>query len=245
MGVIYILTNPSFPKYVKIGYADDVEKRLRELNRTECIPFAFRLYAYYEVNERLTDLKLHDMIDKINPSLRSVDTFNGKPRKKEFYQMSKEIAYNILESIASISNTLSKLHLVEKSQVDSKEEADEIDKTTYDIPSFLANKREPVKELYNKLTEKIKVKLPTTYQEATPNYIALRNEDRHNVCEIHLYKNKLMILTKVPENPELMIGKKVPDDFLWALNYRVEIEKEEQLDTLVQILISAYNQIKK
>ena len=24
-GVIYILTNPSFPEYVKIGYADNVE----------------------------------------------------------------------------------------------------------------------------------------------------------------------------------------------------------------------------
>ena len=27
-GVIYILTTPSFPDYVKIGYADDVNKRL-------------------------------------------------------------------------------------------------------------------------------------------------------------------------------------------------------------------------
>ncbi len=25
-GVIYILTNPSFPQYVKIGYADDMKK---------------------------------------------------------------------------------------------------------------------------------------------------------------------------------------------------------------------------
>ena len=25
-GVIYILTNPSFPQYVKIGYADDLQK---------------------------------------------------------------------------------------------------------------------------------------------------------------------------------------------------------------------------
>jgi len=25
-GVIYILTNPSFPEYVKIGYAKDLEK---------------------------------------------------------------------------------------------------------------------------------------------------------------------------------------------------------------------------
>ena len=44
-GVIYILTNPSFPEYVKIGYADDIDKRLQQLNRSECIPFAFRVYA--------------------------------------------------------------------------------------------------------------------------------------------------------------------------------------------------------
>lgn len=46
-GVIYILTNPSFPEYVKIGYADDIDKRLQRLNRSECIPFAFRVYATY------------------------------------------------------------------------------------------------------------------------------------------------------------------------------------------------------
>ena len=39
-GVIYILTNPSFPEYVKIGYATDIEKRLKTLNRSETIPFA-------------------------------------------------------------------------------------------------------------------------------------------------------------------------------------------------------------
>ena len=58
-GVIYILTNPSFPDYVKIGYADDIDKRLAQLNRSECIPFAFRVYATYEVNSRLSDLRNH------------------------------------------------------------------------------------------------------------------------------------------------------------------------------------------
>ena len=76
-GVIYILTNPSFPDYVKIGYADDIDKRLKQLNRSECIPFAFRVYATYEVNSRLSDLKLHTIIDKLNPDLRSIDDFNG------------------------------------------------------------------------------------------------------------------------------------------------------------------------
>lgn len=29
-GVIYILTNPSFPDYVKIDYADDIERSLNK-----------------------------------------------------------------------------------------------------------------------------------------------------------------------------------------------------------------------
>ena len=37
-GVIYILTNPSFPEYVKIGYADDIDKRLQQLNRSSVFP---------------------------------------------------------------------------------------------------------------------------------------------------------------------------------------------------------------
>jgi len=33
-GVIYILTNPSFPEYVKIGYAKNLEQRLKQLNNS-------------------------------------------------------------------------------------------------------------------------------------------------------------------------------------------------------------------
>lgn len=29
-GAIYILTNPSFPDYVKIGYVDDIERSLNK-----------------------------------------------------------------------------------------------------------------------------------------------------------------------------------------------------------------------
>lgn len=86
-GYIYILTNPSFPDYVKLGFATNIDKRLRQLNRSECIPFAFRVYATYETPTELSDLSLHKIIDKLNPNLRSIDIFNGKPRKKEFYAM--------------------------------------------------------------------------------------------------------------------------------------------------------------
>lgn len=119
-GYIYILTNPSFPEYVKIGYATDVKARLKQLNRSECIPFAFRVYATYEVDKALTDKDLHAMIDLLNPSLRAVDTFDGKPRTKEFFEMSKEDAYKLLECIAKISGTEDGLNLVKL----TKEEQD-------------------------------------------------------------------------------------------------------------------------
>lgn len=115
-GVIYILTNPSFPEYVKIGYADDIEKRLSQLNRSECIPFAFRVYATYEVNSRLSDLKIHSIIDKLNPNLRSIDNFNGQKRIREFYAMPPEDAYAILEAIAEIHGCADKLKLAKPSE---------------------------------------------------------------------------------------------------------------------------------
>ena len=115
-GVIYILTNPSFPQYVKIGYADNVESRLKQLNNSECIPFAFRIYATYEVEERLTDLKLHALIDQFNPNLRSIDNVDGKKRVREFYAMSPEQAYSILETIAVLGGRKNRLKLWELSE---------------------------------------------------------------------------------------------------------------------------------
>lgn len=111
-GVIYVLTNPSFPEYVKIGYADNVNERLKKLNRSECIPFAFRLYAYYEVSTRLSDLKIHEMIDKLNPNLRSIEEIDGKKRVREFYAMDAEEAYSLLKSIATINGLKDNLHRV-------------------------------------------------------------------------------------------------------------------------------------
>lgn len=108
-GVIYILTNPSFPEYVKIGYATSIEQRLKQLNRSETIPFAFRVYATYETSKALTDKKLHELIDNLNPELRAIETFDGKQRTKEFYNMKPEQAYQILECIATISGTKDKL----------------------------------------------------------------------------------------------------------------------------------------
>lgn len=121
-GVIYILTNPSFPQYVKIGYADDVKERVNTLNSSSCIPFAFRLYAYYEVEKRLTDIKIHDLIDQLNPNLRAREIYNNKERKREFYAMTAEEAYKILEAIAEINglvDNLKKIDITEEQELEN------------------------------------------------------------------------------------------------------------------------------
>lgn len=137
-GVIYILTNPSFPEYVKIGYADDINRRLAELNRTECTPFAFRVYATYAVNTRLTDLKIHEMIDRINPELRSIDNINGKKRVREFYAMSAEDAYLMFEAMAEIHGTTD---LLVKIKPDKKQEEEE--ETASEVKELAREKATP------------------------------------------------------------------------------------------------------
>lgn len=127
VGYIYILKNPSFPDYIKIGYADDVYNRLKTLNDKSAVPFAFRLYAYYKVNHRLEDKTVHEIIDKLNPSLRAKDNIDGKERKREFFEMSAEDAYDILRCIAKINGLEDNLVLVEPT---AKEMEDEDEATT-------------------------------------------------------------------------------------------------------------------
>ena len=122
MGYIYIFTNPSFPQYVKIGYATDVKQRLDELNRSSAVPFAFRVYATYEVDSALSDKKLHSILDKLNPDLRSTEEVDGKKRVREFYAMSAEDAYSILEAIAEINGYTHRLKKWKATAAERKDE---------------------------------------------------------------------------------------------------------------------------
>ncbi len=94
MGYIYIMETPAKLNVVKLGYADDVSKRLSQLNGAN--PDSFHVYAIYKTADRLTDKSLHNLIDALNPNLRY-------DPHKEFYEMSAENAYKIFESIAKIN----------------------------------------------------------------------------------------------------------------------------------------------
>lgn len=100
-GYIYIMTNPALKDMVKIGYASDVETRRKQLSTT-ALPYEYEVYATYETSGNLEDKKLHRMIDNLNPDLRV-------SKNREFFVMSPEEAYELLESIATISGTVGKL----------------------------------------------------------------------------------------------------------------------------------------
>lgn len=42
-GVIYILTNKAFSNLVKIGYADDLNRRVNQLNSSDALPYPFEV----------------------------------------------------------------------------------------------------------------------------------------------------------------------------------------------------------
>lgn len=100
-GYIYIMANPALKDMVKIGFATNVEQRSQQLSTT-ALPYDYEIYATYETSGKLEDKKLHKLIDKLNPDLRV-------SKNREFFIMSPEDAYDLLETISIISNTTDKL----------------------------------------------------------------------------------------------------------------------------------------
>lgn len=100
-GYIYIMTNPCLNNMVKIGYAKDVEKRRKQLSTT-ALPYEYEVYATYETPGNLEDKKLYKLIDNLNSDLRV-------SKDREFFVMSAEDAYELLEAIAIISGSQNKL----------------------------------------------------------------------------------------------------------------------------------------
>lgn len=243
-GVIYILTNPSFPEYVKIGYADDINKRLKELNRSECIPYAFRVYAIYEVNERLKDIAIHNMIDNINPTLRAIETFDGKKRKKEFYAMTADDAYAILETIATISGTTERLRRLtpEGHEIIDEAIAAEVENSlAYSEEAFL-NKADPdIRELYYKLRGAI-TSLHGVTVEPKKLYIAFKAPK--NIADVEVQKHGLKIFINLRKG-ELNDPDEIADDVSnvghWGNgDYRVYLKENTDFDYILGLIKQSY-----
>ena len=115
MGYIYIMTNPAYDGYVKIGSTNkSVEQRRAELSNPPGVMFPFEIYAFYETPNTLEDKTLHRIIDRLNPELRV-------NKRREFYKMAPKAAYELLEGIAEITGTKDNLVLVDENDKDASQ----------------------------------------------------------------------------------------------------------------------------
>ena len=106
--VIYILTNPLYAGYIKIGYASDLNARLCSLNTGMLRDF--EPYAVYETDVKNADKSLHAIIDDLAPIVRARVVNGQKVKDKEFFKLEPEQAYELLRHIAVMTATEDKLH---------------------------------------------------------------------------------------------------------------------------------------
>ncbi len=114
-GYIYALTNESFHRdnWIKIGYAEDVSKRVKDLSNTS-VPLPYEVYCTYEI-PRIQGIKdpdklLHALITKLNPSLRISPN-------REFFEMLPWDAYDMLYAIAQMHGRTDKLTINKENSV--------------------------------------------------------------------------------------------------------------------------------
>jgi hypothetical protein len=73
MRIVYILTNPAFDKYIKIGITNNLSSRLKQLDNTS-MPLPYECYFAIEVeNANKVEKLLHEAFDKYR--VRKIESF--------------------------------------------------------------------------------------------------------------------------------------------------------------------------
>ena len=88
MKIVYILVNQSMPDLIKVGITDDLERRMKELDKTG-VPLPFECFYAVEINESLApkiEKKIHEGFD--DKRVR---------QNREFFSATPEQAKSILE----------------------------------------------------------------------------------------------------------------------------------------------------
>lgn len=170
-GYIYVLTNESFHRenWIKIGYAEDVNKRVKELSGT-AVPIPYEIYCTYEIprinGEKDPDKLVHDLIQALNPELRI-------SKNREFFELAPWDAYNMLEAIAKMHNRMDKLvkNKLNKSDQEIKSELE------CSADKLFPNGSE-IRELYVSLREILLSVDPSLEESSSRIYVAFKKKNK-------------------------------------------------------------------
>lgn len=175
-GYIYVLTNESFhmENWIKIGYAEDVNKRVKELSNTS-VPLPYDVYCTYEI-PRIQGVKdpdklLHDLINKLNPDLRIAPN-------REFFKMYPWEAYDMLYAIAQMHGRTKSLYRNLNNTFGESETEDQ----EYTVDSLFKDCCEE-DSLYNRLKRVIESIDQNLIETPLKLYVAFK-KDKKNVVSL-------------------------------------------------------------
>ena len=121
-GVIYIIVNSMLPKQSKVGYAEDAEKVVNQLNKQGMFKGAYSLYATYETAAVADDKQVYKLFATLNDDISIVEVPEGRNTTSEYYVIKPDEAYRLLLTIARISGTQDNLKKYTGSTAAVKEE---------------------------------------------------------------------------------------------------------------------------
>lgn len=166
-GYIYVLTNESFhmDNWIKIGYAEDVEKRVKELSNTS-VPLPYEVYCTYEIPRikgvKDPDKSVHDLIQSLNPNLRI-------SQNREFFELYPWDAYNMLYAIAQMHDRVDKL-VRNNNNMSGQNDINDIE---YSVEALFPNCDKPT-SLYSKIKTLILSVDKTLEESPRQNYVTFK-----------------------------------------------------------------------
>lgn len=238
-GYIYILTNQSFNRsnWIKIGYSEDVDKRVNELSNTS-VPLPFEVYATYEVPaSQGMDKKIHSIIEKLNPNLR----INSK---REFFEIEPWDAYDILYNIAVLHGTTDKLYQNKKNKYFNDPET-HIDDMSFS-EEFLFHNNTSEGMLFDKLKRTILEKFPDLILVPNKNYVPFKKGKR-NVISVWPKNGYLEVVLNAKLGQIVNLPEIVYDisNRLWpAAQYAFKFYDDTDMSVVEDLIAQTYNLIK-
>ena len=185
-GYIYVLTNESFHKenWIKIGYAEDVDKRVKELSGTS-VPLPYEVYCTYEI-PRIKGVKdpdklFHDLIQSLNPNLRI-------SQNREFFEIYPWNAYDMLFAIAQMHERTDKL----VRNNDNTSGKNDMNDTEYSVEALFPDFNQP-SSLYSKMKNVILSIDKTLEESPKKNYVTFKL-GKKNVITLWPYKEWIEIV---------------------------------------------------
>lgn len=185
-GYIYVLTNESFhmENWIKIGYAEDVDKRVKELSGT-AVPLPYEVYCTYEI-PRIKGVKdpdklVHDLIQSLNPNLRI-------SQNREFFELYPWDAYNMLFAIAQMHERTDKLIR----NNDNKSGESDMNDTDYSVEALFPDYNQ-VSSLYNKMKSVI-LSIDKTLEETPRKPYVTFKLNKKNVITLWPYKGWIEVV---------------------------------------------------